>query len=571
MNNLKVRAKLIFFSMIALLLLGMMSGVGYYYISKANEDITSIYKDNLLAIEWLNDNRNQIRAIEADLYYILLNTEDKDKQNEKIKDIEIRQKQYYTNWENYKKVDIDEYEKDRFPAVESNLEKFVKGRDMAIKLAMEGKQKEAMAELVAVEGNKEEFQKNLNEIADYNVKYAEDLNIQNNKDFNLSKKVFLAIFLLAICIGIGLTRILSKAISNPLILCVKHLKLIATGDFTMDIPKKFKKRKDEIGDIANAIDIMQNSLKLLIGNVRDESSAIKSVVNTISGNMNNLNENIEEVSETTEKLSRGMEETAASAQEMNATANEIERAVNSIAKKAQNSATEASKINEKALNTKNNIAKSQEKALNIFSNTKDKLQIAMKNSKVVEQINVLSEAIMEISSKTNLLALNAAIEAAKAGEVGRSFAVVADEIRKLAEESKNTVIEIQSIIRRVIESVNDLSDSSNELLNFVSEDVYSDYNKMLNVADEYSQDVDFVNNLVLEFSSTSEELLASLQEVIKTVEQVSIASNEGAGGTTNIAEKVVNINEKADKIIEEIMVSKESAEQLNEDVSKFII
>ncbi|MEG0440667.1 MAG: hypothetical protein RR587_15645, partial [Solibacillus sp.] len=84
----------------------------------------------------------------------------------------------------------------------------------------------------------------------------------------------------------------------------------------------------------------------------------------------------------------------------------------------------------------------------------------------------------------------------------------------------------------------DLSLSSNELLKFVSEDVQSDYNTLLNVACEYNDDAEFVKNLVLGFSETSEELLASLQEVVKTIEQVSQASNEGAEGTTNIAQKV---------------------------------
>lgn len=571
MNNLKVKSKLILFSVIALLLISMMSGVGCYYISKANKDMTTMYKDNLLSVEWLNDNRNQARAIEADVYYILLHTEDKNKQNEKAKDIETRQKIFATNWENYKQIKNNKYETDRIPIVESNRQEFIKGRDAAIKLAMEGKQKEAMEELNAVENNKEKFQKSLNEIAVYNTKLADDLNTQNNKDFNVSKKVFFIIFSIALVIGVVLTYIISKSISHPLVLAVKHLKLIAIGDFTMEAPKEFTKRKDEIGDIVNAMSSMQNSLKLLIGNVREESSAINAIVSTISGNMNDLNRNIEEVSATTEELSAGMEETSASAQEMNATADEIERAVNSIAKKAQDGAIEASKINQKAMNTKNNVIISQEKALDIFSNTKDKLQIAMENSKVVDQINVLSEAIMQISSQTNLLALNAAIEGARAGEAGRGFAVVADEIRKLAEESKNTVIEIQSIAEKVTESVNDLSSSSNELLNFVSEDVHSDYNTMLNVADEYSQDSEFVNNLVIEFSSTSEELLASLQEVIKTIEHVSLASNEGAEGTTNIAQKVIDITEKSNKIIEEVKKSKESTEQLNEEVSKFKI
>ncbi len=126
---------------------------------------------------------------------------------------------------------------------------------------------------------------------------------------------------------------------------------------------------------------------------------------------------------------------------------------------------------------------------------KQKLESAIESSKVVEQINVLSDSIMNITSQTNLLALNAAIEAARAGEAGKGFSVVADEIRKLAEQSKDTVTEIQSITVKVIESVKNLSDSSSNLLTFVSTDMDNDYKTMLNVADKYSEDASFVDTL----------------------------------------------------------------------------
>lgn len=571
MNNLKVKSKLIILSMSALLLIIMMSGVGYYYLSKAHKDMTTMYNENLLSIQYLNDNRNQARGIEADAYHILLNTANKEKQNEKFTDIKVRQKTFSTNWSNYKEIDSDQYEEDKILVVEANQEKYIKGRDVAINLAMLGKWEEATKELNSVESYQVEFQKNLKDLAQYNIKVADDLIVQNNKDFSASQKMVLAIFLLSLCIGAVLSTIIRKAISDPLILAVNHLNIIANGDFTMEVQEETKKRKDEIGDIAKAMDSMQNSLKLLITNVSKESNTIKSVVHTVSKNVRILNMNIEEVSATTEELSAGMEETAASTQEVNATADEIERAVQSIANKAQEGAIEAQEISKRAMDTKKNVTVLKDKTLQVFLKAKDKLEIAIENSKVVAQISVLSESIMQISSQTNLLALNASIEAARAGEAGRGFAVVADEIRKLAEESRNTVTEIQSITEKVTSSVTDLSANSNELLNFVSEDVLNDYNALLNVAVEYSNDADFVNNLVLEFSSTSEELLASLQEIVKTIEQISLASNEGAEGTTNIAQKVSDVTEISHEIIVEVKKSTESVDELNNQIGVFKI
>ncbi len=284
-----------------------------------------------------------------------------------------------------------------------------------------------------------------------------------------------------------------------------------------------------------------------------------------------MNNDVEEVSATTEELSANMEETAASAEEMSATSQDIERAVQSIAQKSQEGATQAGEINKRAEDTKANVQASQKKAKEIFTSTKSELESAIESSKVVEQINVLSDSIMDITSQTNLLALNAAIEAARAGEAGKGFSVVADEIRKLAEQSKDTVTEIQSITVKVIESVKNLSDSSSNLLTFVSTDMDNDYKTMLNVADKYSEDASFVDTLVTDFSSTSEELLASLQDVLKTIEGVAQAASEGAGGTTDIASKILGVNNKSNDVLQEALKSEESANKLKEEISKFKI
>ncbi|MBU3110281.1 hypothetical protein KPL55_01800 [Clostridium lacusfryxellense] len=130
----------------------------------------------------------------------------------------------------------------------------------------------------------------------------------------------------------------------------------------------------------------------------------------------------------------------------------------------------------------------------------------MGNRSYIDKVVTLADSILQIASKTNLLALNAAIEATRAGEEGKGFAVVADEVRKLAENSKNTVKEIQRVTMVVVASVENLSESSAEVLAFIDNQVVKDYVAMLKTGEEYNKDAEFINNLVTDFSANAEEL-----------------------------------------------------------------
>ncbi|MHB8072964.1 methyl-accepting chemotaxis protein [Desulfosporosinus fructosivorans] len=372
--------------------------------------------------------------------------------------------------------------------------------------------------------------------------------------------------IVAIIIGIILSMLLVRSISKNIDRIQKYLREISAGDLTNTCKVT---SKDEINEIAEGLNNTVETIKAMIRNVRNEAANIEDVVDNVAKNVDGLNSSLEDVSASTQELSAGMEETAASAQEMTATAQEIEKTVESLAKSAQNGAIEVLKISKRAVDTKQTVNEAQKKALEIFLGTKDELEIAIENSKVVNQISVLSESIMQITGQTNLLALNAAIEAARAGEAGRGFSVVSEEIRKLAEQSKDTVIKIQDITVKVIGSVNALSNSSNKLLQFMSADVSDDYNTMLDVADRYSEDARFVDDLVAEFSSASEEISASMQQVFMTIDEVSKAAYQGAGATTDIAQKTTDITLKSNGILELTKKSQDSSEKLQEEITKF--
>lgn len=153
------------------------------------------------------------------------------------------------------------------------------------------------------------------------------------------------------------------------------------------------------------------------------------------------------------------------------------------------------------------------------------MEEALKRAENISRINDLADAILDISEQTNLLSLNAAIESARVGEAGNGFAIVANEIKKLAENSVHTVDEIQSITKDVISSVSELSDSSGQIIQVMDDTVIKDYGKLINTGEQYSKDAEFVNELMTNFSATSQELSAYIGDPNTTPSASEISCN----------------------------------------------
>ncbi|NMM63864.1 methyl-accepting chemotaxis protein [Clostridium sp. P21] len=390
-------------------------------------------------------------------------------------------------------------------------------------------------------------------------------------DYNQLFKIIMSLNIVITLAVIVFIFMLIKKIINPISVECEHLEVLSNADFTREVPQKFLNSEDEIGSLAKSIDKMQNSIRELVMGVKSESSNVKNVVTDTVKYMQELNSNIEEVASTTEELLSGMEETAASTEEMNATSSEIERAVEVITIKSKEGEESAKEIDNRAKELKMKFFESQKQATEVYEETKKKLQSALDESKSVEEIRTLSNTIMEITEQTNLLALNASIEAARAGEAGKGFAVVADEIGNLAENSKDAAVKIQEITNKVIGSVNSLSQSANGMMNYMANDVKKDYKTMLDAADKYSVDADFIKNMVSEFNDVSNQIFDAIKNMSIVIEGVTTAANEGANGVSNVAEKSTIVAQKSEEVKQLSNKAKEGNEKLEELVSRFKI
>jgi len=301
--------------------------------------------------------------------------------------------------------------------------------------------------------------------------------------------------------------------------------------------------KNEFLTVNNAFIVMIEWYDRTIGLVKEESHQINENVIDMNGNITSLNGDIESVAATAEELSATMEGMANSVSAVMQTVKSIDEASKGVASRSQEGAQTALEIKNRAEKTKQKMDETQRKLEIVHDEISRELGDALEKIKIVGKIGTLSDSIMDITAQTTLLSLNASIEAARAGEAGKGFAVVAHEIQKLAEESRNSVTDIQAIISSVSDAVSKLSDNSQKLLDFVAVDVRKSFEAFMEMATEYNNDAKRVNDMVMDYSAISEELAASIESVSAEMSSIGTSTADCAKGAEEIAIMNTNIGQ----------------------------
>jgi len=650
--NLKLKTKLIGGFVIIAMITLITGIINYKALDKTSLDLENIGKNRIVdlqALAKLNESRMAIRSQTLEVYEF----ENLDNAQSKYQSILERRKKRWEivdkSWETFNSIPRQSEKgkkllkeatvlykswREMYVKIDRIIEQLSQTNNLEQKKNLYKEYREIIEKMKPIS---DEMGKVFNDMTENNINNTNNI-VKTSIDSAIeAKRMTIIIVIIAFVIAIALGFTITKSIMTPILQIVDKMKLVAAGDLSV---KCNIKSNDEIGDLVKSINNTIQRLAELIQNVKQTAQTVMVTSDKVALTVKNIatsseeaaasveetSTTIEEFSKTTEQIKQNMESQAAAVSQTTASTNQMASTVKNVSvsiNEVKNSINQTSAAIEEMMknihNITNNVNIVDEKAkesgiaaLNgreAVKQSNDGIVLVKKNmealvnvigdlGKRADTIGTIIETIDEISEQTNLLALNAAIEAARAGEHGKGFAVVADEVRKLAERSSKATKEITTIIKgiqdeteRAVKSTNDgakLAETGVQLSAKVAlalDNITAKVEEMsslikqvtiaMNEQNEASSQIviqmEKVNGLTNEVSNASDQQSIGIQEIVKAMEnvrnlaeQIKIAMAEQSAGSNQITIAMSEISNGAQMNVNSAQELTKEAENLKQ-------
>jgi methyl-accepting chemotaxis protein len=502
-GNMKTATKIISAFLIVSLILAGLGVYSIFSLRSSNQNMKAMYNNNLISVRDLSaaEISYQINRV----YLRDMNTSIDEAEIADYREKIASSRQDITEKvDNYRPLATTDQEKELLEAFDNEYEIYQKLFDEGITLAGQNDQAAFNAFLktqLTPQGQK--VLSNLDALIQVNVELADEANRHSQSSYSSALVITASVVVAAVIISIIIGYLIARSISRPLMQMLRLASEVANGNLTQvsDISTK-----DEVGQLAAALNRMVHNLKDLINGIVMNSQSVAA--------------SSEQISASTQEIASTSTSQSAAATSITELFKELSLAIDSVA----SSAEEAAELSNDTVRTAREGGYVVETSLQGMQAVNHQMTQLEEDSRTIGDI---IEVIDDIAEQTNLLALNAAIEAARAGEQGRGFAVVADEVRKLAERSSDATKEITKIIKA-------MQENTKQSVRAVSESVAQ--SSMTSQA--FEQIISMVNNSALkvnEIAAACEEESAQAAEVMNSVESIAASSEESAAASEETA------------------------------------